>query len=146
MKRPFIAMAVGAVLLLLAGSTLAAESKKPDGTVKLSEGSMALGIGWSWGHGTLTYQGKTHKFKVDGLSVGEVGVTKAQATGKVYNLKNLADFDGVYAAGAAEATAGKGAGATVVINDKGVRLSLSSSTTGANLKLAAEGIKLKLEN
>jgi len=107
---------------------------------------MALGIGWSWGHGTLTYKGKTHKFKVDGLSVGEVGVTKASAKGNVYDLKNLADFDGVYAAAAAAAAAGKGVGVTVVTNDKGVQLSIKSTTTGASLKLAAEGIKIKLEN
>jgi hypothetical protein len=139
-------LVVGAVMALIAASAMAADAKKPDGTVKLSEGSMALGIGWSWGHGTLHFQGKTHKFKVDGLSVGEVGVTKAQATGNVYNLKNLADFDGVYAAAAAGATAGKGVGVTVVTNDKGVQLSIKSTTKGASLKLAAEGLKIKLEN
>jgi hypothetical protein len=145
-RRLMASLAVGAVLALLAGSALAADAKKPDGTVKLSEGSMALGIGWSWGHGTLTFQGKAHKFKVDGLSVGEVGVTKASASGNVYNLKTLADFDGVYAAASAGATAGKGVGVTVVTNDKGVQLSIKSVTKGASLKLAAEGLKIKLEN
>ena len=75
-----------------------------------------------------------------------MGVTKATATGNVYKLKNLEDLDGVYAAAAAEATAGKGAGVTVVVNDKGVELSIKSVTKGANLKLAAEGLKVKLEN
>ena len=70
------------------------------------------------GKARLTYKGKTYKFKIDGLSVGEVGVTKAEATGSIYNLKNLADFDGVYAAGAAGATAGKGAGASALYNEK----------------------------
>jgi hypothetical protein len=35
-----------------------AEKKTPDGTVRLSEGSVAVGIGWSWGHGTLSFKGK----------------------------------------------------------------------------------------
>jgi hypothetical protein len=146
MKRLVIAsVVVGGVLALFAQSALGADSKKPDGTVKLSEGSVAVGIGWSWGHGTLTYKGKNYRFKVDGLSVGEVGVTKARAKGNVYNLKNLDDFDGVYAVASAGVTVEKGKGATAVVNDKGVQLVLTSTTTGASLKIAAEGLKVKLE-
>ena len=145
MNRRWIAsVVVGAVMVLLAGAVLAADAKKPDGTVKLSEGSMALGVGWSWGNGTLTYKGKTHKFKVEGLSVAEVGVTKAQSTGKVFNLKKLEDFEGVYAAAAAGATAGKGVGVTALVNKNGVEIDLKSVTKGASLKLAAEGLKVKL--
>ncbi len=143
-RRWMAAIGVGAVMAFVAGSALAKE--KADATVKISEGSMALGIGWSWGHGTITYKGKTHKFKIDGLSVGEVGVTEAKATGNVYHLKSLADFDGVYTAASAGATAGKGASATAVANPNGVSLVLTSATKGASLKLAAEGLKIKLEN
>ena len=106
---------------------------------------MAAGIGWTWGKGELSFQGKTYPFKVDGLSVAEVGVTKAEATGNVYNLKKLEDFGGVYAAAGAEGTAGKGAGVSSLRNDKGVVINLKSTTKGANLKLAAEGLKVKLE-
>ena len=59
--------------------------------------AVAVGLGWSWGKGTLEFQGKTYPVKISGLSVAEVGVTKAEASGKVYNLKSIADFDGVYA-------------------------------------------------
>lgn len=144
-RRLIAAIAVGGVMALLAGSALAADAKKPDATVKISEGSMALGIGWSWGKGVMTYKGKTYKFKVDGLTVGEVGVTKAEATGKVYHLKSLEDFDGLYTAGSAGATAGKGAGATAVSNPNGVSILLTSVTKGASLKIAVEGLKVKLE-
>ena len=106
---------------------------------------MAAGIGWSWGRGALHFQGKTYKFKVEGLSVGEVGVTKAKATGNVYGLKSLDDFDGVYGAAGAEITVQEGKGATALINDKKVQLVLTSVTKGASLKIAAEGLKLKLE-
>ena len=81
---------------LLAGSAVAQDAKKPDGTVKLTEGSVAAGIGWRWGKGVLTYKGKTYPFKVDGLTVGEVGVTKAEATGNVFSLKNVEDFSGIF--------------------------------------------------
>ncbi len=145
MKRRLIAsIAVGAMLALLVGSALA-EDKKPDATLKLAEGSVAVGIGWSWGHGTLTYKGKSYRVKVDGLSVGEVGMTNAKATGKVYNLKKIEDFDGVFAAGGAGATAGQGAGASALTNANGVSVLLTSDTKGASLKIAAEGLRLKIE-
>ena len=138
-------VAVGGVLVLLAGSALAQGAKKLDATVKLSEGSVAVGIGWSWGKGVLTYKGKTYPFKVEGLSVGEVGVTKAEATGNVFSLKKIEDFSGLYRAAGVEGTAVKGAGATALQNDKGVVIELKSMTKGANLKIALEGLKLALE-
>ena len=109
MRRRWIASIVlGAVLAVLAAPARA-EDKKPDATLKLTEGTMAVGIGWSWGKGELTYMGKTYKFKVEGATIGEVGKTEAKATGKVFNLKKLDDFDGVYAAAGAGATGGTGA-------------------------------------
>ena len=144
MNRRLIVTAV-AVLLSLASFASAADKKTPDGTVKLSEGTVAAGIGWSWGHGTLTYQGKTYKFKVEGLTVGEVGMTKAEATGNVYDLKSLDDFDGVYGAAGAGIAVQEGKGATALINPKKVQIVLTSQTKGATLKVAAEGLKIKLE-
>jgi hypothetical protein len=148
MRRRLIAsIAVGGVMALLASLALAKDAKtKPDATLKLSEGSVAVGVGWSWGKGVLTYKGQTHSFKVEGLSVAEVGITKAETTGKVYNLKKLEDFEGVYAAAGAEATAVKGVGGQALVNKNGVKVDLKSVTKGASLKLAAEGIKVKLEN
>ena len=145
LRRVATLIAVGGILLALTGSVLAQAPKKPDATVKLTEGSVAAGIGWSWGRGTLSYKGKTYKFKVEGLSVGEVGITKAQATGNVFSLKNLEDFSGIYRAASAGATAVKGKDITALENDKGVVLELKSATKGASLKLALEGLKLALE-
>ena len=142
MRRAVIGVvAVASVVTLLAGLSLAA-TKKPDATLNLSEGSVAVGIGFSWGKGTLSYKGKKYPVKVDGLSVGEVGVNRATAVGRVYNLKQLSDFDGTYVAGGAEATVGGGAGVTAMKNQNGVTIELKSTTKGASLKLAAEGIKL----
>jgi len=77
--------------------------------------------------------------------VGDVGVKKADAVGKVYNLKKLSDFNGNYASAAAEGTVGGGAGASAMKNQNGVVVELTSTTQGINLKLAAEGVKLTLE-
>jgi len=133
------------MVALFLGVPAFAEDKAPDGTIRLSEGSVAVGIGWSWGHGEVSFQGKTYKVKVEGLSVAEVGVTRAEATGTVYNLKNAADLSGVYAAAGAGATAGKGVGVSSLRNDKGVVINLKSETKGASLKIAASGLKLTVE-
>ena len=146
MHRKWIAPVVAAAVLVAAlSATAIAEEKKIDATLKLSEGSFAAGIGWSWGHGTMSYKGKTYKVKIEGLSVGEVGLTNVKAKGNVYHLNKLEDFDGVYAAGGAGATAGKGAGATALTNANGVSILLTSVTKGASLKIAAEGLKLQIE-
>ncbi|HXJ82662.1 MAG TPA: DUF1134 domain-containing protein [Candidatus Methylomirabilis sp.] len=145
MRRTVIGLVVaGTLISLLSGLALAQAKKKPDGVLKLTEGSVAVGIGWSWGKGTLSYKGKSYPVKVEGLSVGEVGVDRASAVGNVYNLKKLADFDGNYVAGGAGGTIGGGAGVTAMKNQNGVSVELKSTTQGASLKLAAEGIKLSV--
>ena len=145
MNRRWISSVVlGAVLAFSAVLALAAD-KKPSATLKLTEGSVAAGIGWSWGHGTLTYMGKDYKVKVEGLSIGEVGMTDVKAKGDVYDLKSVDDFSGVYAAAGAGATAGAGKGVTALTNAKGVGITLTSITKGASLKIAAEGLKLTVE-
>jgi hypothetical protein len=122
-----------------------AKDEKPSATLKLSEGQVALGIGWSWGKGVLTFKGEKHSFKVQGLSVLDIGITKADAAGSVYHLTKLSDFNGTYTAAAAEGTLGGGAGVTTMKNQNGVVINLKSTTQGVNLKLAAEGVKITLE-
>ncbi len=144
MKRSMAMVLVLAMTLVCFGSALA-EEKKPDATLKFSEGSVAVGIGWSWGKGLLTFQGKDQAFKVKGLSVGEIGITKAEATGRVFNLKKLEDFEGLYAAAGAEGTIALGAGETALKNKKGVIIYISPLTKGVNFKLAVEGVNFTLE-
>jgi hypothetical protein len=134
------------LVMALVWSCLAfAEEKKPDATLKFSEGAVAVGIGWSWGKGVLNFQGKDHAFKVKGLSVGEIGITKAEATGRVFNLKKLEDFDGTYVAGSVEGTIAAGAGETAMKNKKGVVIYVSPLTKGVNFKLAVEGVNFTLQ-
>src|SRR5947207_4028574 len=93
---------IGIVLLVvgvMTGFTQAAthhHESKPDATLRLSTGGFALGVGVNWGSGTLTYRGKDYPVKVKGLSVGRVGATSSSASGEVFNLKHLQDFNGHY--------------------------------------------------
>jgi hypothetical protein len=144
MKKYFALMVVLSLFLSLSGMAVA-QDKEPDAYLELSEGSVAVGIGYSWGSGTLIYQGKKYPVEVKGLSVIDVGVTKVEAFGKVYGLKQLEDFNGNYTSATAEGTLGGGAGATKMKNQKGVVIDLFTTTKGLNLKLAPSGISLKLK-
>ncbi len=146
MRRMLMSGAVVAALVgvcLVASPALAQE--KPDATLTFSGGSVSAGIGYSWGSGTLTYQGKDYPFSVDGLSVGAVGATSVTASGEVYHLKKLEDFNGNYTAATASGTLGGGAGATAMQNQAGVVVKLVSTTQGLDFKLAASGVKISLK-
>ncbi|MFZ2445284.1 MAG: hypothetical protein WAW37_02915 [Syntrophobacteraceae bacterium] len=131
---------------LVPGIETSAQEKLPwDATVELSTGSVAAGVGLSWGGGVLTFNGKQYKFKVDGLNVGSVGITSAAARGKVYNLKNVADFGGNYAAVAAGMTIGGGGDAKAMRNEKGVIMDLISTNQGVDFTFGPQGVKITLQ-
>ena len=143
MKRLFTILVAAVVTQIFTGAAFG-KDEKPVATLTLSEGQVGLGVGWSWGKGTLKFKGKSYSFKVEGLSIGDVGITKARATGNVFKLTNLTDFNGTYASGAAEATLARGGGATAMKNEHGVVIYLYPKTKGLNLKLAGEGVKFTL--
>ena len=62
--------------------SVASADDKPDATLKLSGGSVAAGIGYTWGGGTLTYKGKTYDVELSGLSIADVGATKDRSEGQ----------------------------------------------------------------
>ena len=116
-----------------------AQDKKVDATLTMSEGQVAFGIGYSWGKGVLTYEGKEYPFKVSGLSVVDVGITKATSAGKVFNLKKLEDFNGNYTAGSAEGTVAGGAGVLTMKNQNGVEIELVFHDPGRQPEAGARG-------
>lgn len=144
MKNLSVFIMVFMLTLSLVGLA-SAEDETPDATLTLSEGQVAIGIGWSWGGGILTFEGQEYPFKVGGLSVVDVGITKADAVGEVYHLENLSDFNGTYTGVGAEGTVGGGAGVSTMKNQNGVVIKLHSTTQGVNFKLAGEGVNITLE-
>jgi hypothetical protein len=143
---------VGILLLALGVMTgfaeAAAKQETPDATLQLSGGSFAVGIGFSWGKGTLTYKGKDYPVSVNGLSLGKVGITGASAYGEVQNLKKLQDFNGHYHAGGAGrrgVTLASGQKATAMTNQAGVTVLLSSTQRGVDVNLSGGGVDMKLK-
>ena len=120
-------------------------AKTPDATLRLSGGSVAAGVGISWGGGKLTYKGKEYPVDVKGLSVGDVGVTKIEASGSVYNLKSIDDFNGNYTAVGAGLTAAGGGSAVAMKNQNGVTVQLVSTTVGVKFALGGAGVDMKIK-
>jgi hypothetical protein len=144
MKRLIVlAVLVMGFCVMFSGLALAKDTSYA--TIELTQGQVGLGIGYSWGEGVLKYNGKKYPVKVTGLSVIDVGITKASAKGQVFGLKNLEDFDGIYTSATAEGTVGGGAGATAMKNQNGVVIHLITTTKGVNVKLAPSGVELKLK-
>ena len=138
------------VIAAMTGFTQAAKhhSGGPDATLRLSGGSFALGIGFRWGSGTLTYQGKNYPVKVNGLSIGKVGMTGVSAIGEVFNLKHLQDFNGHYdvgGAGTRGVTLGAGKTGTIMSNQAGVIVRVSSTQQGVAVNATGGGVDLQLK-
>ena len=121
------------------------DANSPDATLELSGGSVAVGIGYTWGGGTLTYNGKTYPVELSGLSIADVGASKIEASGSVYHLGKLADFDGNYTAATAGITIAGGGSATAMQNQNGVVINILSTTQGLKFALAASGMSLKIK-
>ena len=143
---------IGIVLLvlgLMTGFTFAAEHEsKPDATLRLSGGSFALGIGFRWGSATLIYKAKEYPVKMNGLSVGKVGMTSVSAHGEVFNLKHLQDFNGHYNVGA-EGTRGvtiaKGKAGSIMTNQAGVIVRLAATQTGVDVNATGGGVDMQIQ-
>ena len=137
------------VLVVITGFTRAAgKEHKPDAILQLSGGSIAAGIGFSWGSGTLTYKGKDYPVSVNGLSLGKVGITGGSASGEVYHLKKLEDFNGHYNAGGAGrrgVTLASGQSATAMTNPAGVTVLLSSTQRGVDVNLTGGEVDMQLK-
>ena len=117
----------------------------PDARLSISGTSAAIGVGTTWGTGTLSFKGRKYPIRLRGLDVGGVGGAKIDAHGDVSNLKDLADFDGTYVAVGAGAAAGPGAGHSVMRNEKGVTIDLASDSQGVLVKAGVDGVKLEVD-
>jgi hypothetical protein len=118
----------------------------PDGTLNLQGGSLAAGIGFVWGHGTVNYQGDDHKFNIHGVSVVDVGGATISATGVVMHLEKLSDFAGTYVAWGAGVTVAAGGSVVYMKNEHGVVIKLLSKTEGLRFNLSGNGVKVTLRS
>lgn len=118
-----------------------AQERVKTGTVEIEQVQVAFIGSGNLGGGTLQFQGKSYRFTVGGLGIGGFGVSKMQATGDVYNMKELRQFPGAYGqARYGFAAADKSGGELWLENTNGVVLSLKAKRTGLALSLGADAV------
>jgi hypothetical protein len=143
--RMLVSVAMVALLLVSVTSLNAQEPYYPVGTVSIDMTSFAAGVGFSSGSGVLRFNGQRYLFKIDGLSVGNVGISSISAVGNVYNLNNLSQFAGNYAAiGAGVALAGGAAGLKMQ-NQSGVIINLYAVQQGVQLNIGPQGFNISMQ-
>ena len=68
------------------------KAKTPDGFVEMHEVQAAYMASGSGGGGDLSFRGVQYAFDVGGVGVGGIGLSTIEATGEVYNLRDLGQF------------------------------------------------------
>ena len=135
-------------LVVTTSLTFAAKESSADATLRLSFKSVAIGVGFSGGSGTLSYKGKEYPVNVNGLSIGKVGITSSSAYGEVFNLKHLQDFNGHYdvgARGTRGVTLASGKSGTLMTNQAGVVVRISSTQKGVSFNATGGGVDMQLK-
>ncbi|WP_413991118.1 hypothetical protein ACMDCR_03085 [Labrys okinawensis] len=134
-------------LVLLAGLAPAAWADQPrraTGSVYIQQVQVAMIGSGGGGSGRLSFRGKSYPIKVVGLGVGGIGLSKLTATGTVYDLNRLADFEGLYGQiRLGWALANKGGGYLWLKNGKGVVLKLKTRRQGLMLAGGADGVNIR---
>ena len=128
------------------GASAADAPKVPAGTVNITETQFALIVGGSRGAGVLNYQGKNYPFKISGMSVGaNVGISKVSLAGEVYDMADISKFSGTFTKLESSITLGGGVGGTILKNQNGVIMRLTSTSEGVQLNLSSSGVTVKLD-
>jgi hypothetical protein len=123
----------------------AVKGKTPDGTIEMHEVQAAYIGSGSGGNGVLFFRGREYPFDVGGLGVGGIGVSTIEATGAVYNLRDLGQFPGTYGqARYGFAVGSTSAGELWMQNEAGVVLHLKAKRTGLMLSLGGDAVVISL--
>ena len=135
------------ILLIVGCSSMTqAPSTPPSATVRIQEWSAAYYAQAETGKGTLYYHGGSHRFTISGGGVGGSGAQKVSATGKVFNLHSLSDFNGTYHGISRGLTLIEGKMHTKLTNQNGVTMYLAGETEGLASSLGAQAFEVNLTN
>jgi len=150
-RRHVLVRCTAAAILLAAGLNAPAAAQpgnlEKSGTVTVSQTQIAFIGSGNLGGGKLTYEGKTYNFTIGGLGIGGFGYSTIEASGEVYNMNSLADFEGAYGQARIGAVAGDVSPTSQfwIENPNGVYIKLSGKREGLALSLGADAIYIKLD-
>lgn len=119
----------------------AAQERVKSGTVEIEQVQVAFIGSGGIGGGTLHFRDRSYRFSIGGLGIGGFGVSRMEATGDVYNLRELSQFPGAYGSARYGAAVGdQGGGELWLQNPAGVLMSLKAKRTGLAVSLGADAV------
>lgn len=119
---------------------------KPSATIEIDAVQVAFMASGNFGKGKLHFKGKTYPIEIGGLGVDGIGISTLEASGGVWNLKNIEDFSGVYGQlRAGLVIADNSVGKIWLANANGVKMSLSAKRKGVMLAIGADGLIIKVK-
>jgi hypothetical protein len=135
------------IILALAAMLAGISSASADsGIVRITFLKAGFVVGGAVGNGNLEFRGRMYRLSVGGLSYGfTFGGSQTLLRGRVHNINHPSDIEGVYAAGGAGATIGRGPQAIVLTNQKGAILELTGNQMGLMVNLDLSGMALTLQ-
>jgi len=142
-----VAAAIGVLALLASGPFAWAQEDvelRESGTIEIKSIQIALMWSGSLGGGTLHFNGESHDFTLGGAGYGGLGGSSLNASGIVFNLDSLDDFEGAYGQARLGFVAGsEGSSRFWMENEKGVYIELEGDRKG--LMVATGGDVLYFE-
>lgn len=140
-----LSAAICILALGLPGRALAADLVQ-SGTITIEQVQIAFIGSGNLGGGTLSVGGRQYSFSVGGLGVGGIGLSKMEASGTVYNLKNINDFAGAYLQARSGIAIGSlSSGGLWLQNSRGVVLELRARRTGLALSLGGDAVYIDFD-
>ena len=141
-------MLSGFLLLLIAGLVgpgALAQVDLPDARLQFETFSAGLLIGIRRGSGVLTFKGRDYPFQVRGFTLFDIGGSKVDGRGVVYNLTNPADFEGTYCGLEGGLTTIQGGASAILANGNGVRIQFDTLQYGLQFSLGGGGLTFEFE-
>ena len=116
------------------------------GRVEISQVQIAFIGSGTIGSGKLFYGDRVYKFAVSGLGIGGFGISTVEATGGVYNLNRVRDFQGLYGQVRYGLAVGDlSTGELWLQNANDVFIRLNADREGLALATGVDGIYLQLK-
>jgi hypothetical protein len=139
----FGAVVLAAALMLVGASTQS--HAQNTGTVRIKIVKVGFIVGVGGGSGTLTYNGKTYRLSVGGVSVGTLGIASVDLAGTASHLRTATDIAGTYGAASAGLAIVGGGRVARLQNEKGVILDVQGVELGAEVSLSLGGMTITLQ-
>ena len=110
--------------------------------IVITKAGFIVGVGG--GSGTLRFKGKRYGLSIGGVSMGTIGLAKAELIGPAYNMHRPDDIAGTYTAVSGSVAVAGGAKGVQLQNARGVVMVLQGRQVGLEASLSLSGMTVSV--